>query len=60
MFDDLEVGYEHIPGYKLGLHIFQILFSFTLWALEIAVFKAKDSIVNGQNGWTFGVVCPHG
>ena len=53
---DFEWDSEQIPGYKLGLHILQILFAFTAWCLEIAVFRADDSKVNGRNGWTFAVV----
>ncbi|EON97556.1 putative chaperone-binding protein [Phaeoacremonium minimum UCRPA7] len=52
---DFEWDSEQIPGYKLGLHILQILFAFTAWCLEIAVFRADDSKVNGRNGWTFAV-----
>ncbi|KAK5993630.1 hypothetical protein PT974_07065 [Cladobotryum mycophilum] len=44
-----------IPGVKLGLHSFQIIFSFVLWCLEIAVFRGDDAKIVGLNGWTFGV-----
>jgi hypothetical protein len=56
VFEDLEWDAEMIPGIKLGLHILQILFGFTCFCLEIVVFRAKDSRVNGQNGWAFAVV----
>ncbi|KAM5342353.1 hypothetical protein ACJ41O_013319 [Fusarium nematophilum] len=44
-----------VPNLKLGLHSFQIIFSFVAWCLEIGVLNAKDAEVNGKNGWTFGV-----
>jgi len=55
MLDDLELGPESIPGYKLGLHIFQIIFASIFWILEIVVFRSNGATVNGQNGWPFGV-----
>ncbi len=60
MFEDFEVNPEHVPAVKLGLHIFQLVIAFILWCIEIAVFRNSDSIVNGQVGWTFAVVCPVG
>lgn len=51
----LEFDHGKIPLYKLVLHIIQIVISVTIWCLEIAVFKGGD--INGNNGWTFGVVC---
>ncbi|KAK0728389.1 hypothetical protein B0T26DRAFT_640112 [Lasiosphaeria miniovina] len=53
MWEDFEFDAERIPTLKLGFHLAQILFAFVLWALEIAVFKDKDSTINGNNGWTF-------
>ncbi|KAH6987769.1 hypothetical protein BKA56DRAFT_279537 [Ilyonectria sp. MPI-CAGE-AT-0026] len=44
-----------VPNLKLGLHSFQIIFTFVAWCMEIGVFRAKDSTINGLNGWTFGV-----
>ncbi|KAK7403336.1 hypothetical protein QQX98_010895 [Neonectria punicea] len=44
-----------VPNVKLGIHSFQIIFTFVAWCIEIAVFRAKDAEVNGLNGWTFGV-----
>lgn len=49
-----EFDHEKIPLYKLVLHIAQVVISVTIWCLEIAVFKGGD--INGNNGWTFGVV----
>lgn len=50
----LEFDHERIPLYKLIVHIIQIVLSVTIWVLEIIVFKGGD--INGNNGWTFGVV----
>lgn len=47
---------DHVPIAKLALHGAQILFAFTLWCMEIAVFNAKGASVVGDNGWTFAVV----
>jgi hypothetical protein len=42
---------------KIGVHVAQGLFIFVSWAIEIAVFKAKDSKIDGRPGWYFGLVC---
>ncbi|WYZ38833.1 hypothetical protein EsH8_III_000747 [Colletotrichum jinshuiense] len=55
MFGSFEFDPEYVPGVKLGLHIFQFLLSFVAWALEIAVFRADNAQIVGNNGWTFGV-----
>ncbi|KAK4155955.1 hypothetical protein C8A00DRAFT_41509 [Chaetomidium leptoderma] len=55
MWEDLELDPERIPTFKLVFHSLQILFAFVLWCLEIAVFRADDSKIVGNNGWTFGV-----
>ncbi|KND93565.1 hypothetical protein TOPH_01517 [Tolypocladium ophioglossoides CBS 100239] len=52
---DLEWDPSYVPGVKLGLHSFQIIFSFVAWCLEIAVFVAKDAKIVGNNAWTFSV-----
>jgi len=57
MWEDLEFDPEKIPAFKLGFHIAQIVCAFVLWCLEIAVFRAENSVVNGNVGWTFAVVC---
>lgn len=44
-----------VPNLKLGLHSFQIIFSFVAWCLQIGVLNAKDAKVTGKNGWTFAV-----
>lgn len=56
MWEDLELDPERIPTFKLVFHSLQILFGFVSWCLEIAVFRAENSRIVGNNGWTFGVV----
>ncbi|OAA68725.1 chaperone-binding protein [Niveomyces insectorum RCEF 264] len=55
MFDDIQLNPERVPLYKLILHVTQIVLSFVAWCLEIVVFRAKNSHINGQSGWAFGV-----
>ncbi|KAK1655543.1 hypothetical protein BDP81DRAFT_444270 [Colletotrichum phormii] len=55
MLGNLDFDPEYVPGVKLGLHIFQFILSFAIWALEIAVFRADNAKIVGNNGWTFGV-----
>ncbi|KAF5523741.1 hypothetical protein CGCA056_v004740 [Colletotrichum aenigma] len=55
MFGNLDFDPEYVPGVKLGLHIFQFILSFVIWGLEIAVFRADNAKIVGNNGWTFGV-----
>jgi hypothetical protein len=52
----LEWDPNYVPPVKLGLHIAQIVLSFVLWCIEIAVFRGEDAKIVGNNGWTFGVV----
>ncbi|PHH83300.1 hypothetical protein CDD82_2270 [Ophiocordyceps australis] len=51
----LEWDPAYVPSLKLGLHCAQIVLSFTVWCLEIAVFVAKDAKIVGNNAWTFSV-----
>ncbi|KAH7318367.1 hypothetical protein B0I35DRAFT_409269 [Stachybotrys elegans] len=52
---DFEWNPQSVPSIKLGLHGAQILLSFVIWCLEIAVFTSDDARIVGNNGWTFGV-----
>jgi hypothetical protein len=52
----LEWDPNYVPPVKLGLHIAQIVASFVLWCIAIAVFRGEDAKIVGNNGWTFGVV----
>lgn len=46
----------HFQKIKIGVHIAQSVCIFVSWAIEIAVFKAKDSKIDGRPGWYFGLV----
>ncbi|CAH0017248.1 unnamed protein product [Clonostachys rhizophaga] len=46
---------SYVPPVKLGLHVAQLVISFVIWCLEIAVFRGEDAQIVGLNGWTFGV-----
>jgi len=47
---------DYVPGVKLGLHVFQIIFAFISFCLGIAVFRADGAWIVGNNGWAFAVV----
>lgn len=47
---------DYVPGVKLGLHSFQIIFAIIAWILEIVVFRNDKAKITGRNGWTFAVV----
>jgi hypothetical protein len=51
-----EIDPKLLPPLKLGLHCGQVLLSFVAWCLEIAVFRAENAKITGENGWTFAVV----
>jgi len=51
----IELDPHHFQNIKLGVHIAQAAFIFVAWAIEIAVFKAKDSKIDGRPGWFFGL-----
>ena len=53
----LEFEIHQFSTIKLGLHLAQALFIFVSWAVEIAVFKADKSVIDGRVGWHFGLVC---
>ncbi|KAL2136914.1 hypothetical protein VTI74DRAFT_75 [Chaetomium olivicolor] len=55
MWEDLELDPERIPTFKLVFHSLQIVFGFVVWCLEIAVFRADQAKIVGNNGWTFAV-----
>jgi hypothetical protein len=52
----LEWDADYVPGVKLGLHSMQILFGFVIFILEIILFRADNAVINGNNGWPFGLV----
>ncbi|EHA51531.1 hypothetical protein MCOR27_004223 [Pyricularia oryzae] len=55
VWEDIEFDADKVPGIKLALHIAQIVFAVIAWVLEIIVFRAEGSVINGNVGWTFAV-----
>lgn len=55
MLDSFELDPEKIPLFKLIFHVGQILLAFSLWCMEIAVFRNPTARIVGSNGWTFAV-----
>ncbi|KAH9909736.1 hypothetical protein F4778DRAFT_11865 [Xylariomycetidae sp. FL2044] len=55
LFEKLDVDPDKIPLYKLVLHSAQIVFAIVIAILEIILFTATDSKINGNNGWPFGL-----
>ena len=51
----LEFEIHQFQTIKLALHIAQVVFIFVAWAIEIAVFKADKSVIDGRTGWHFGL-----
>lgn len=47
---------DYLPNLKLGLHSMQILFGFVVFVLEIILFRSDNAVINGNNGWPFGLV----
>lgn len=58
ILESLEWDADYVPGVKLGLHCMQVLFGFVIFILEIILFKDDKAIINGNNGWPFGLVRP--
>lgn len=56
LFEKLDVNPDKVPNTKLGLHIFQGVLAIVIFILEIVLFRADSSIINGNNGWPFGLV----
>ncbi|KAI0123047.1 hypothetical protein BJ170DRAFT_123234 [Xylariales sp. AK1849] len=46
---------DYVPGVKLGLHSMQIVFGFVIFILEIILFRADNAVLNGNDGWPFGL-----
>ncbi|KAI1391082.1 uncharacterized protein F4822DRAFT_426935 [Hypoxylon trugodes] len=55
LFEKLDVDANKVPNTKLGLHIFQGVLAVVIFILEIVLFRADDSKINGNNGWPFGL-----
>jgi hypothetical protein len=54
--ETLNINPDKVPNIKLGLHVAQIILGLTIFILEIIVFRADGSKINGNNGWPFGLV----
>ncbi|KAI2641746.1 hypothetical protein GGS26DRAFT_15632 [Hypomontagnella submonticulosa] len=55
IFEKLDINPDKVPNTKLGLHLFQIVLGVVIFILEIVLFRAEGSIINGNNGWPFGL-----
>ncbi|KAI1654063.1 hypothetical protein F4813DRAFT_233185 [Daldinia decipiens] len=55
LFEKLDVNPDKVPNTKFGLHIFQGVLAIVIFILEIILFRADDSKINGNNGWPFGL-----
>ncbi|KAI1117299.1 hypothetical protein F5Y14DRAFT_448232 [Nemania sp. NC0429] len=53
--DKLNINPDKVPNIKLGLHLAQAVLGLTVFILEIIVFRADGSKINGNNGWPFGL-----
>ncbi|ETS80230.1 hypothetical protein PFICI_07759 [Pestalotiopsis fici W106-1] len=51
----MEWDADYVPGVKLGFHSMQILLGFVIFILEIILFRADNAVINGNNGWPFGL-----
>lgn len=56
MSEKLNINPDKVPNIKFGLHIAQVILALTVFILEIIVFRADNSKINGNNGWPFGLV----
>jgi hypothetical protein len=55
IMDKIEFDPEQIPKVKLILHGIHGVLAFIIFVLEIVVFRAQDSRITGNNGWTFAM-----
>ncbi|KAI1759961.1 hypothetical protein GGR53DRAFT_523463 [Hypoxylon sp. FL1150] len=55
LFEKLDINPDKVPNTKLGLHIFQAVLGVVIFILEIVLFRADNAVINGNNGWPFGL-----
>ncbi|KAI0016243.1 hypothetical protein F4780DRAFT_704785 [Xylariomycetidae sp. FL0641] len=55
LFEKLDFDPDKVPTAKLALHVAQVVLALVVFILEIIVFRAEDSKINGNNGWPFGL-----
>ncbi|KAI0537804.1 hypothetical protein GGR58DRAFT_327770 [Xylaria digitata] len=53
--EKLNINPDKVPNIKLGLHVAQVILVLTIFILEIILFRADNSKINGNNGWPFGL-----
>ncbi|RYP27180.1 hypothetical protein DL767_007773 [Monosporascus sp. MG133] len=53
--DKFELAPDLVPKVKLGIHLVHSVIAFVIFVLEIVLFRAQDSVINGNNGWTFAM-----
>ncbi|KAH8162122.1 hypothetical protein CIB48_g6123 [Xylaria polymorpha] len=51
----LNINPDRIPNIKGGLHLAQLILALTVFILEVILFRADGSKINGNNGWPFGL-----
>ncbi|KAJ3553761.1 hypothetical protein NPX13_g10802 [Xylaria arbuscula] len=51
----LNINPDKVPNIKFGLHLAQLVLVIAIFILEIVIFTADDSKINGNNGWPFGL-----
>ncbi|KAI1377286.1 hypothetical protein F4677DRAFT_415847 [Hypoxylon crocopeplum] len=55
LFEKLDINPDRVPNTKLGLHLFQVVLAVVIFILEIVLFRAEGSVINGNNAWPFGL-----
>jgi hypothetical protein len=55
ILDRFDINPELIPRVKLILHGIHGALAFIIFILEIVLFRSTDSLITGNNGWTFGM-----
>lgn len=53
--EKLNINPDNVPNIKLGLHVAQVVLGLTIFILEVVLFRADGSKINGNNGWPFGL-----
>ncbi|KAI0408094.1 hypothetical protein F4802DRAFT_550484 [Xylaria palmicola] len=53
--EKLNINPDKVPNIKGGLHLAQLILGITIFILEVVLFTATDSKINGNNAWPFGL-----
>ncbi|KAI0471843.1 hypothetical protein GGR56DRAFT_655780 [Xylariaceae sp. FL0804] len=51
----LDINPDKVPLIKVSLHAVQAVLLLVIFILEIIVFRADNALINGDNGWPFGL-----